>query len=124
MEKPYLHLYRVRCTALVFHVLVWSFLWKSDFKSQDVLNDVRITGLVFLIVQVVLALTGATLKQGGIHYLMIVLHSLGILLTLLSVLRYWDPVYLWIPVALTNIFPFAVEVLFIMLKCGGVCSYL
>ena len=127
---PHLKFYETRCTMMAFHALVWSFLWfsvpefrqSSDRPDADVdkyLNTVGIVGAVFLGCTAALTIVGLTIHSIGIHFFFIGCHALGILLTILSILNYWDVLLLWIPCTLTCILPFTVELINCLMFCFG-----
>ena len=129
-QPPHLKFFSVRCTMMAFHALIWSFLWfsipefrqSSDRPDETVdrhLNIVGIVGAVFLGGTALLTISGLTLHSIGIHFFFIGCHALGILLTILSILNYWDVLVLWVPCALTCILPFTVELINAILFCCG-----
>ena len=129
-QPPHLKFFTVRCTMMAFHALVWSFLWfsipefrqSSDRADTDVdkyLNDVGIVGAVFLGCTALLTISGLTLHSIGFHFFYIGCHALGILLTILSILNYWDVLLLWIPCVLTCIVPFTIEFVNLILFLFG-----
>ena len=129
-EPPHLKFFSVRCTMMAFHALVWSFLWfsipefrsSSDRSDEDVdrsLNIVGIVGAVFLGCTALLTIAGLTLHSIGFHFIYILFHALGILLTILSILNYWDVLLLWIPCVICSIVPFIIEAINAILFCCG-----
>lgn len=129
-EQPHLKFFSTRCTMMVFHALVWSFLWFSvpEFRQSSSgsdetidkrLNTVGIVGAVFLGLTAIMTLIGLTLHSIGFHFFFILCHALGILLTILAVLNYWDVLLLWIPCSLTCILPFTVELIYAILTMAG-----
>lgn len=126
---PHLHLFFVRCTIMAFHALLWSFLYQSRpeyrFKSLQVMTEatfnkhldaVVITGAVFLGLLAVLTLIGVSMQSIGMHYFMIIVHAIGILLVIISVIEYWEVRMLWIPTVICCILPALFELLFVILK--------
>jgi hypothetical protein len=108
---------------MALHALMWSVLaeskpefrrssWNSLTEDQidKQLNAVVITGGVFLAILALSTLTGLTIQFIGSHYLFIVLHGLGILLSIISILNYWSVKLLWIPAVMTCILPAVIEI--------------
>lgn len=121
-QRPHLKLFSVRCTLLAFHAMVWSFLWYStpEFRQTSDRSDefvdkqlqiVGIVGAVFLGGIAIMTISGLTIYSIPIHYVFIVAHALGIILTFVSIFNYWDVMLLWIPCVLTTICPFLIEVI-------------
>ncbi|KAK8893203.1 hypothetical protein M9Y10_021619 [Tritrichomonas musculus] len=130
-RSPCIHLFNIRCTLLAFQGLMWSFILESKqeymvsslrvFKNdKDALNKhlnaIVITGAVCLGVYAILTLLGFSVQSIGTHYLMNVLHSVGILLVIISILNYWNIKLLWIPTILCCAIPAIYEIIFIILK--------
>lgn len=133
-EQPHLKFYATRCTLLAVHALFWSFLWQSipEFRQTSNnsdewvdrrLKDVIIVGAVFLAATAVMTLSGLTLHSISFHFLYIAFHALGIFLTIISILNYWDVLLLWIPCSICCILPFVIELLYAILTCAGLNQY-
>jgi hypothetical protein len=114
---------------MAFHALMWSFLGqsKSEFRYESLkymtedelethLRAVVITGAVFLGILAVLTLLGVSLQSIGTHFLHIIAHTLGIVLSLIAILMYWDVRLLWIPTVISTILPAVYEATFVILK--------
>lgn len=128
-NPPHLRLFFTRCTVLAFHALMWSFLYQSkpEFRAASLelmtedefessLKAVVITGAVFLAILAIFTLLGISMQSIGMHFLMILVHALGIILVILSIVGYWQVRLLWIPAVLTCIVPALLEALFVILK--------
>lgn len=128
-RSPCIHLFNIRCTLLAFQGLMWSFIKESKPEyeitslrkmPQSTLNKhldaVVYTGAVCLGVYALLTILGFSIQSIATHYLMNVLHSLGILLVIISILNYWDVRLLWIPTILCCAIPLLYEIIFIILK--------
>ena len=87
---------------------------EESFESN--LKAVVITGAVFLAILALLTLIGISMQSLGMHFLMILVHSLGICLVILSIVGYWQVKLLWIPAVLTCIIPAILEIVFVILK--------
>mgnify|MGYP001129076383 CR=1 FL=1 len=128
-RSPAIHLFNIRCTLLAFQGLMWSFIKESEPEYRITslrtigksaldkhLNAVLITGAVCLGVYALLTILGFSIQSIATHYLMNVLHALGILLVIISILNYWDVRLLWIPTILCCVFPLLYEIIFIIIK--------
>jgi hypothetical protein len=112
---------------MAFHALMWSFLAQSnpefrrsspkdsDADVDKQLNAVVIVGSIFLAILAVFTLLGITLQSIGSHYLFIILHSIGILLVIVSIISYWDVKLLWIPTVFSCVLPALCEVTLVIL---------
>lgn len=128
-RSPSIHLFNIRCTLLAFQGLMWSFIKESkpEYKittlrniEEDALNKhltaVLLTGAISLGVYALLTILGFSIQSIATHYLMNVLHALGILLVIISILNYWDVRLLWIPTILCCVIPLLYEIIFIIIK--------
>lgn len=105
---------------LAIHGLLWSFLWYSrpEFTQTSTnlanvsgeLSIIVTVGAVFLGVLALLTFIGLTVRRHVLNYLFIIAHGLGSLLTIISILNYWNVRLLWIPCILTIIIPFLIEI--------------
>jgi len=131
-DTPQLRLFSLRFTMMAFHGLVWSFLWQSSPEfhlssyttlTSDTINStlvsVRVFGAIFLALTALITLCGFSLHSIGSHYFFIVTHSLGILLTVVSILNFWEVRLLWVPAILCCLLPFLVEFIGVILICAG-----
>lgn len=128
-RSPCLHLFNIRCTLLAFHALMWSFIYESkpEYKVSSLrhmseatldkhLDAIVITGSVCLAIYAVLTLIGFSVQSIATHFIMNILHSIGILLVIISILNYWDVKLLWIPTIICCALPMIYEIVFMILK--------
>ena len=128
-RSPCIRLFNTRCTLLMFHALLWSFIYEStpEYEATSLrrmsqqtfnrhLDAVVITGAVSLAIYGIFTLIGFSVQSIGTHYVMNILHSLAILLVIVSILNYWDIRLLWIPTIICCVIPMIYEIVFVILK--------
>lgn len=126
-RSPCIHLFNIRCTLLAFQGLMWSFISESKpeyavsskltiDEIDKKLKPIIWTGAVCLGVYAILTILGFSIQSLATHYLMNVLHTIGILLVMISILNYWDYKLLWIPTVICCMVPLLYEIIFIIIK--------
>ena len=131
-DTIHLRLFSFRFSIMGVFGLVWSFLWQStpEFRQSSIsnmtiteidssLSFIRNFGALFLSLTAIITICGFTLHSIGQHFIFIVAHSIGILLTIISILNYWNVKDLWIPAIFSCFFPFLIEFIGLILICMG-----